>query len=153
LLAGSAALGLADRVSERRGHADARPADAWCLGLAQACALIPGVSRNGATLAAARLRGFRRPDAARLSWEAGLPVIAAAAALKGARLRTRRPPPRAAGGMIAGALAAAASTAAVARVLEPRGRLAPFAVYRCALAALTLWRLRRRPPHPRQSAA
>ena len=58
-------------------------ADALWLGVAQACALIPGVSRNGATLAAARLRRFTREDANRLSRHVALPVIAGATLLKG----------------------------------------------------------------------
>src|SRR4029077_19131937 len=55
------------------------------LGLAQACAMVPGVSRAGATLAAARALGFARPDAVRLSRGIGVPVIVGAAALKGLR--------------------------------------------------------------------
>ena len=58
------------RRAQRRQRGAARRrarADALCLGLAQACALMPGVSRNGATLAAARARGFAREDASVLS--------------------------------------------------------------------------------------
>ena len=73
-----------------RRRRDARPdagaVDALWLGIAQACALIPGVSRNGATLAAARLRRFTREDANRLSRHVALPVIAGATLLKSARL-------------------------------------------------------------------
>ncbi len=51
LLAGSAAMALADRLGPTgRSRHDARPADALWLGLAQACALMPGASRNGMTL-------------------------------------------------------------------------------------------------------
>ena len=53
------------------------PTRLW-LGVAQACALLPGVSRNGATLAAARRRGFAREDANQLSRHVALPVIAGA---------------------------------------------------------------------------
>lgn len=60
LLLGSALLVLGDRAPQRRGHEAAGWVDAACLGVAQALALMPGVSRNGATLAAARARGFRR---------------------------------------------------------------------------------------------
>ena len=56
-----------------RGARTPGRADALVLGLAQACALVPGVSRNGATLAAARLRGFRRGDASALSRHVALP--------------------------------------------------------------------------------
>ncbi len=64
---------------------DATARDGLALGLAQAAALIPGVSRNGATLTAARARGFARADAQALSWHAGLPVILGASLLEGAR--------------------------------------------------------------------
>ncbi|MGZ6059049.1 MAG: undecaprenyl-diphosphate phosphatase, partial [Myxococcaceae bacterium] len=65
LIAGAAAMALADARAARgtRRLTDARPRDGLALGLAQALALIPGVSRNGATLTAARARGFARPDA------------------------------------------------------------------------------------------
>src|SRR5438132_820379 len=61
-------------------------ADGLGLGVGRACALVPGVSRTAATLVAARLRGFDRPDAGRLSRHAALPVIAGAAGLEGLRL-------------------------------------------------------------------
>jgi undecaprenyl-diphosphatase len=86
LLAGAAALVLADRAPARRRAADASLADGLALGLAQAAALVPGVSRNGATLAAARARGFGRPEASRLSWEVAMPVLLGATALKGVRV-------------------------------------------------------------------
>ncbi len=55
----------------RRGTRARR--DGLALGLAQAVALIPGVSRSGATLTAARARGFSRGAAQTLSWHAGCP--------------------------------------------------------------------------------
>ena len=81
---------LADRAPEMRGAADAGVRDGLWLGLAQAAALVPGVSRSGATLAAARARGFGRADASRLSWEVALPVLLGATALKGAPRRAGR---------------------------------------------------------------
>ncbi len=52
--------------------------DAVLVGLAQAGALIPGVSRSGSTLTAALALGFRREEAARFSFLLGLPAIALA---------------------------------------------------------------------------
>ena len=72
------------------------PADGLALGIAQAAALAPGVSRNGATLAAARWRGFTREQANLLSRTVALPIIVGAAALKGARLCRRAVGPLAA---------------------------------------------------------
>ena len=80
-----------------------RPADALAIGFAQAFALVPGVSRNGATLTAARVLRFRRADANVISRQIALPVILGAAALKGVRLARRGVPPGVARGMVAGA--------------------------------------------------
>jgi undecaprenyl-diphosphatase len=52
--------------------------DALIVGVAQAGALIPGISRSGSTLTAALFLDLRRPDAARFSFLLGLPAIAAA---------------------------------------------------------------------------
>jgi undecaprenyl-diphosphatase len=135
LLGGSVALVLADLAPARR-HADqAGSADALWLGAAQAAALVPGVSRSGATIAAARLRGFAREDAALLSQEVALPVLVGAAALKGLRLAQRR---RGSGALAAGAGAAAASTFAALRLVRRPGPLWAWAAYRAAIAAAVL---------------
>jgi len=55
---------------------------ALIIGLAQALALIPGVSRSGITITAALLIGFNRESAARFSFLLSLPVVAGAAVLK-----------------------------------------------------------------------
>ncbi len=53
-------------------------APAMMIGIAQALALIPGTSRSGITMSAARLLGFERPEAARFSFLLGIPAISAA---------------------------------------------------------------------------
>ncbi len=53
---------------------------ALVIGLAQAVALIPGTSRSGITMTAARFLGFDRPEAARFSFLLGIPAIAGAGA-------------------------------------------------------------------------
>ncbi len=144
LIAGAAALAWADRSEQQRGFDEAAPLDGLCLGLAQACALFPGVSRNGATLAAARLRRFRRVDAERLSRHVALPVIGGATALKCLRLYQRGLPEGASGAFTVGAVASFASTLASTRLIElvERDRpLWPFSAYRVALASLALRRL------------
>ncbi|MFV0358535.1 undecaprenyl-diphosphate phosphatase [Tropicimonas sp.] len=60
--------------------------DAVIMGLWQAVALIPGTSRSGATITGARLLGYRRPDAARLSMLMSIPTIVASGALLGIRV-------------------------------------------------------------------
>jgi undecaprenyl-diphosphatase len=144
LFAGAIAMALADRSPQERGHERSGALDALWLGLAQSCALIPGVSRNGATLAAARLRRFTRVDANRLSRHAALPVIGGATLLKGVRLYRRGLPAGAAVPFAAGAGAAFVSTLAstrLIRALERDSSLLPYALYRIALAGLIARRL------------
>jgi undecaprenyl-diphosphatase len=141
LALGGAALALADTRSQVRVLAQAGPGDGLVLGVAQAAALLPGVSRNGATLTAARARGFARADAQALSWRVGLPVIAGAAALKGWRLTQRGVPADAGRTLAAGAGAAFLSTLAGAPLIGEhwrKRRLAPFALYRLGLAGAVL---------------
>jgi undecaprenyl-diphosphatase len=145
LLAGAAAMVIADRTPVRRGAPAAGAADGAWLGLAQAAALVPGVSRSGATRAAARARGFGRADAAALSREVALPVLAGAAALKGFRLVHRSPSRREVRTLAAGAAAAAVSSWAALRAeraLAADASLAGWAAYRAAAAAaiLVTWR-------------
>jgi undecaprenyl-diphosphatase len=152
LVAGSVALVAADRRPQERTAGDAGPADALWLGVAQAAALAPGVSRSGAVRSAARARGFTRTAATELAAETALPVLAGATALKGARLAARRPAGRELAALAAGALAAAVSTAAaraVARRAEPPAWA--WAAYRVALAGAVLTTppaQRRRGPRP-----
>jgi undecaprenyl-diphosphatase len=147
LLAGSLAMAIADvRGRGTRRRADAGPDDGFALGLAQACALMPGVSRNGATLTAARARGFARGDASVLSRHVALPVIAGATGLKAVRLLRGGLPAGCRRSFAAGVAAAFAATLASLPLVRrgDRGRsLLPFAAYRIALAAVVLARLRR----------
>jgi undecaprenyl-diphosphatase len=152
LALGAAAMALADTRprarpgaravaggQDARGQEEVNPRDGLLLGLAQALALAPGVSRNGATLAAARARGFAREDAQTLSWRAGLPVILGAAVLKSRRLSQRGVPPGMGPVLATGAGAAFLSTLASASLIQPgrRGRrLLPFSLYRLGLALL-----------------
>jgi len=72
-------LGFAEIFARHRRTIDqAGVSDAMLVGLAQVGALIPGVSRSGSTLTAALALGFKRAEAARLSFLLGLPAIALA---------------------------------------------------------------------------
>jgi undecaprenyl-diphosphatase len=144
LVAGSVVMAWSDREPQQRTTDDAGYADAFWLGVAQACALIPGVSRNGSTLAAARLRKFTREDANKLSRHVALPVIAGATALKSLRLYKRGLPPRAGLPFAIGAAASFGSTIGstwLIRQVERDRSLAPYAIYRIALAGLVIRRL------------
>jgi undecaprenyl-diphosphatase len=147
LLAGSAAMAIADGRPEHRGREDASLMDAIVIGAAQAFALAPGVSRNGATLAAARWLRFRRADANVISRQIALPVIVGASVLKGARLGARELPPGIGAGMAAGALAAFSSTLVSMRLiamLERSRSLLPYVAYRTAFGTAALIALRMR---------
>ena len=139
------ALGVADRRPAERPVGAAGAVDHLLIGLAQAAALAPGVSRNGATLTAARLRRFERPAASRLSRHAALPIILGAAALKGTRLARRGLPAELHVAFAAGAVAAFVSTLASSRLLDRMDRApsyAPFALYRVALGGAAAFVLR-----------
>jgi undecaprenyl-diphosphatase len=139
LLAGALAMAAADALApSTRRREEAGLADALALGVAQACALVPGVSRNGATLTAARMRGFARADANALSRHVALPVIGGATVLKSARLAQRGLPAGTAKGFAAGIAAAFVSTLAAKRLVRDNRPLWPFAVYRTGLASVVL---------------
>jgi undecaprenyl-diphosphatase len=88
LIAGALALlGLAlwffDLVSPQKRDLDQiRLGDALLIGVAQAFALIPGVSRSGATITVGRILGIERQDAANFSFLMSAPIIAGAGLLK-----------------------------------------------------------------------
>jgi undecaprenyl-diphosphatase len=137
----------ADRRPQQRDRGRATAADGLALGFAQAAALAPGISRNGATLTVARWRGFTRQHANMLSRTVALPVIVGAGMLKGARLRRRGLPREQRAAFAAGTAASFASTLgsqALIRVVERDSALWPYAAYRAALAGLVLGRLWRR---------
>ena len=72
-------LALAERFgSRRRLLQQVQVRDGVLVGLAQALALIPGVSRSGSTLTASLFDGWKRSDAARFSFLLGIPAISIA---------------------------------------------------------------------------
>jgi undecaprenyl-diphosphatase len=148
LLAGAALMVIADRRPQLRGRGEATAVDGLALGIAQAAALAPGVSRNGVTLAAARWRRFSREQANLLSRTIALPIIVGATGLKGARLAKRGTTPELRRTLAVGIGASFASTLASQRLIglvERDRALWPYAAYRAALAALVLARLKQSP--------
>jgi undecaprenyl-diphosphatase len=140
LLGGSVTMAGADRLGRRDRHAaDATAFDGLALGLAQAMALVPGVSRSGAARAMARARGFGSDDAQQLAFEVGRPVTFGALMLKGREAlgaeRAEWAP------LAAGTVASFVSTVAIGSVKQVRSLL-PAAAYRTALAGAVLRRLR-----------
>lgn len=77
-------LWLVDKlVDQRRILGEMRWVDSLLIGLSQAIALIPGVSRSGATISAARGLRFDRESAAEFSFLMSMPIIAAAVIMEG----------------------------------------------------------------------
>ena len=85
--AGALLLWFAERVSSReRPLQSVGVIDGLMVGLAQALALIPGISRSGATISGGLLLGFRREAAARFGFLLGIPAIAGAGTIELRRL-------------------------------------------------------------------
>lgn len=123
------------RSNAQRGIENWTLRDALIMGFAQAAALVPGVSRSGATISAALFLGYERNVAARLSFLMALPVTLGAVILK--------VPGMLAGGLDA-TLVVGIVTAAVVGLLSIRVLFAwvrtrsylPFVIYRFAFSAL-----------------
>jgi undecaprenyl-diphosphatase len=73
---------LADRRSGRTKEEEVSTRDALLIGLAQAAAIVPGVSRSGATISAALFLGHGRSEAARFSFLMATPITLGAALVK-----------------------------------------------------------------------
>ncbi len=135
-------MALADRLgSSERIIGDMRIRDAFMIGCAQALALVPGTSRSGVTITAARFMGFKRQDAARFSFLLSAPVILLATLYKGFELVSGEPPVpwgELAVGALVSAIVAYLSIEFFMRFVGRIGLL-PFAVYRLVLAAVIFY--------------
>lgn len=97
------------RAPSRRGVEGITVRDGAILGIAQAVALQPGVSRSGITIAAGRLLGLEREAAARVSFLLSLPIIAGAGLYKGLEV-LRDGFPDGLGAVVAAGVASAAAS-------------------------------------------
>lgn len=140
LVVGAAILWLADRWgSQRKSMDDLGFGGAFGIGLAQALALVPGISRSGISISAARFLGLDRESAARFSFLMSAPIIAGAGVFEARKLVGTGLE-----GTHGSLLAAGFVAAAIAGGLAIHGLLAylrrypltAFVVYRIALAAL-----------------
>ena len=76
-------INYCDKLSKQdRSFKDMKLKDAFIVGCAQVCALIPGFSRSGTTISAARLLKFNRSDAAKFSFYLSAPVVMGAVMIK-----------------------------------------------------------------------
>jgi len=134
-------LGWADRrAALRREVQDLSLAESLALGCAQAVALIPGVSRCGATLTMALWLGLTRREAARITFLTALPVTAGALLLKALKLGSPLPPELWTATLMGIGVAAVSGWWCIdwlVRYLKKHG-LGGFVVYRVALSLLLL---------------
>lgn len=121
--------------------ADWSQRDAWILGLWQAVALIPGTSRSGICISGARLLGYARHDAARISMLMSIPTIIASGALMGGDVLLRMDAQAARDGAIAAVMAFFAALAALAFMMKLLQTVSftPYVIYRLALGGALLW--------------
>jgi undecaprenyl-diphosphatase len=137
------ALLLADRLGmtlRRVEHMSG--GSALFIGLAQVLALVPGTSRAGITMTAARMLGLERADAARFSLLMSVPTIIASAAASSWRVYETGNMALGIDAAIAAGLAFIAALIAIALMMRwlRRARFTPFVVYRVALgAAILIW--------------
>jgi undecaprenyl-diphosphatase len=121
-----------------RALSEGSPLDALTVGIAQAFALIPGISRSGTTISAGNTRRFAPAESARFAFLLGIPAIAGAGILELPELIDGGSPP---GPLLVGFLVAAVSGyAAIALLLRVIARtgLAPFAIYCLVVGLMTV---------------
>ena len=135
-------LWVADATTkENKGIESITLQGALLIGLAQACALIPGTSRSGVTITAGRLLGLSPDAAARFSFLLSVPVIAAAGGYGFLRAVTGEAQidwVQFLMAMIFAALAGWVCIAAFLALLKKVGLL-PFIIYRLILGLVLLW--------------
>ena len=136
-------LYVADRLSmtvHRIEHM--RVGAALTIGMAQVVALIPGASRAGITITAARLLGFERAESARFSMLLSIPTIFAAGFVSIHGIANSRDAALGMDAIVAAGCALVAALLAIALLMAwlRRWSYTPFVIYRVALgAALLYW--------------
>jgi len=142
LIVGGVILWLADRYGPRTHRLDGLTfRGATGIGVAQALALIPGVSRSGISMSAALFAGLDRADAARFSFLMATPITAMAVAYEGLKLVRGEvvgaEPLTLAVGIAAAFASGILAITVLLRYLQTRS-FTVFVVYRFVLAAVVL---------------
>jgi undecaprenyl-diphosphatase len=131
---------VADKMGSRlKAMADMTFGPAMIIGLSQALALIPGTSRSGITMTAARFMGFERSEAARFSFLLGIPAITGAGVLTFIDMNANGHvmPPGAVTAAIFTFFSALAAIAFLMAIVK-RMSFTPFVIYRILLAGFLL---------------
>jgi len=138
-------FGMALWAADRWGARALRLAEmnwgrALIIGCAQMLALVPGTSRSGVTMTAARMLGFERDEAARFSLLIAMPVILGAATLAGLELVEAGSLQLTAAAALAAGLSLVAALGAIAAMMRwlARASFAPFVIYRLILGLVLL---------------
>jgi undecaprenyl-diphosphatase len=143
MIAFALVLWVADRVGMRVKRLEHMTlGQALVVGLAQPIAFIPGTSRSGITMVAARIMGFEREEAARFSFLLSIPAIVAAGLYEGLKLFHSGNGAALGGAGLALIFSAATGLAAIAFLMRwlRRSSFAPFVVYRLILGiGLLVW--------------
>lgn len=136
-------LGLIDWIGMTiRRIEHMRYGEALLIGLAQVLALIPGTSRSGITMTAARMLGYERSEAARFSMLLGIPTILAAGTLIGLELYEAGDAQLTVDAVVAGALSFVAALVSIVLMMGwlKRASFLPFVLYRILLGGgLLIW--------------
>lgn len=129
------------RSPEIKTDSDWTTRDALVMGLWQAVALIPGTSRSGITITAARQLGYTRHDGAKLAMLMSIPTIIASGTLLGLEVATTADVAAAKDGAIAAAFAFVAALGALALMMRLLRTISftPYVVYRVILGLILLW--------------
>lgn len=111
------------------------------VGIAQCLAFIPGTSRSGVTMVAARLMGYERAEAARFSFLLSIPAISAAGLWEGYGLVQEGNAETIRSAILAAGLSAVAGFVAIAVLMTwlRRATFTPFVLYRLALGSALLY--------------
>jgi undecaprenyl-diphosphatase len=136
-------LWLADRIGMRVKRLEHMTfGQALVVGLAQPIAFIPGTSRSGITMVAARIMGYEREEAARFSFLLSIPAIVAAGLYEGLKLAETGGGGALSGAGLALVFSAVTGLAAIAFLMRwlRRSSFAPFVIYRLILGiGLLVW--------------
>lgn len=132
------ALWIFDSVMpKRRTIGEMTYLDAIVVGLSQAFAIVPGVSRSGATITMGRIVGLERGEAAKFSFLMATPIIAGAGLIEGRRLVEIGLSRGIWAGFAASAIFGLLAIAGLIRFVRTR-TYAPFAWYRFLAAAVII---------------
>ena len=133
-------LGFADRSQGKRRFVTTNVGDAIAIGFAQVLALIPGTSRAGITMTAARFRGLSHRAAARFSMILSIPIIIGSGILKAGDVMTAGATDMLTAMIVAAVISMVVAFLAIGAMMAIIQRVGfmPFVIYRVILGIVLL---------------